>query len=244
MDLDTPAVNWQTLAPDQPSPQSTLADSSLHLWRIDLTDGADGPFWGCLSEDEVARAQRYRFDRDRTRFVQSRGSLRHILSRYLNQPPATITFTYGPYGKPSCTAAIGTGLSFNLSHSGDVALCALTRHRRVGIDVEQYREITHFDSLARRCLTAAEIPTLEQLPMAQRQPIFLQYWTAKEAYLKAIGCGLTQSLTSVSLQLAPPKLISVPESGNWILQLFALDGAAAAVVVEGKTENSYYLLSK
>ena len=223
---------WQVPSATQPQ----LGDGDLHLWRIDLADGADGPYWDCLSEDEVTRAQRYRFDRDRTRFVQSRGSLRHILSRYLNRPPAAITFTYGPHGKPSCTP----NLSFNLSHSGNTALCALARHRRVGVDVEQYRPITHFSSLARRCLSEAELPAVMHLPEAQQQATFLQYWTAKEAYLKAIGCGLTQSLTSVTLQLSPLRLLSVPEPGNWIVHTISVEQAAAAVVIEGEAKNLQY----
>ncbi len=228
---------------DWQSPPLTLAltNNVLHLWRIDLSDGADGPYWGCLSEDEVTRAQRYRFERDRTRFVQSRGSLRHILSRYTTQVPADITFTYGPYGKPSCPTDTEPNLSFNLSHSGNVALCAITRNRRVGIDVEQYREITHFDSLSRRCLSEAEIPHLQSLPPDQQQHTFLQYWTAKEAYLKAIGCGLTQSLTSVTLQIAPPKLLSMPEPGDWRVCWLEISQAAAAVVTEGQMNNAKYL---
>ncbi len=217
-----------------------LENSHLHVWIIDLVDGADGPFWCCLSSDEVTRAQRYRFDRDRTRFVQSRGGLRHILSRYVGQTPDEITFSYGPYGKPSCANL--PELSFNLSHSGDIALCAVIRHRRVGIDVEQNRPLTHFESLSQRCLSETEILTLEQLPVDQRQSTFLQYWTAKEAYLKAIGCGLTQSLTGVSLQLEPPRLLSVPEPGDWSLQVLNLTTAAAAVVIEGAVDTLFYQL--
>lgn len=223
-----------------------LAHNHLHLWRIDLgqTDlvgSQDGGFWDCLSQDEVERANRFRFDRDRTRFVQSRGSLRHILSRYIGTAPQALTFTYSPHGKPSLAAF--PHLSFNLSHSGDMALCAVTRHRRVGVDVEQHRHITHFDSLSRRCLTEAERRTLEPLPEAERQQLFLQYWTGKEAYLKAIGCGLTQSLTSVSVQLSPPRLVQVPEPGDWHLYPVVVEQGAAAVVIEGKTASIQYLFT-
>ncbi|MEO0756448.1 MAG: 4'-phosphopantetheinyl transferase superfamily protein [Cyanobacteria bacterium J06648_16] len=225
---------WQS-----PPPMLQLDRQHLHLWRIDLSGGADRDYWPCLSRDERERAERFRFDRDRTRFVQSRGSLRYLLGRYLDKAPVDITFAYGPYGKPHCPQA--EHLSFNLSHSDDQALCAVTHSRLVGVDVEQYRDLTYFDSLSRRCLAESELATLAQLPDHQRQPLFLQYWTCKEAYLKAIGCGLTRSLTSVHVQLHPPRLLAGVDSGDWRLHLTDLEGYAAAVVVDGDVLITGYL---
>ncbi|NEP16894.1 MAG: 4'-phosphopantetheinyl transferase superfamily protein [Leptolyngbya sp. SIO4C1] len=214
----------------------TPNSSQVHLWEIPLQLSNISHYWDCLSEVEQSRANRFRFERDRHQFVHARGSLRHILSGYTQISPDRLEFLYGDYGKPQLAAQ--PDLQFNLSHSAGQALCAIAYQRRVGVDLEQVRLMSHFQSLSQRCLTPLEAETLAPLSQPEAQRQFLQYWTCKEAYLKAIGQGLTQSLQTVEVQLSgPPQLLQVPEAGDWaltILQSRLPDDFVGAVVSEGQ----------
>ncbi|MEM9162276.1 MAG: 4'-phosphopantetheinyl transferase superfamily protein [Cyanobacteria bacterium P01_F01_bin.4] len=223
--------------PAPPDP-ITLNPDQIHIWRIWLGQQSPLTYQSCLSAEEHTRANRFKFDRDRTRFIQSRGSLRHLLSRYLGCSAAEVTFTYGEYGKPQISN--DPTLTFNLSHSEDLALCAVGYSQCLGIDLEYLRAITHFESLSRRCLCDSELQAIHPLAAPQAQQQFLQYWTCKEAYLKALGCGLTQSLQSVEVQLTPVAKLLSP-AHPW--QLKILDPApdfVAAVVSEKQVQVTQY----
>ena len=205
---------------------------------------------GCLSQDEKDKADRFRFSADRRRFAIARGTLRHLLGRQLNQRPEQIVFSYGAYGKPAVNLANepqqslsqasrgeGSELHFNLSHSGEMALCALGYERRVGVDIEQVKTIQRLDGMMQRSLVASEQRQVEAEPVVAQSRAFLQRWTCKEAYLKAIGLGLTQSMQTIEVQLEPPKLLSVPEncSAGWRLHLIDLpEGYVGALAVAGE----------
>lgn len=215
-----------------------LNAGQVHVWRVSLAEWPEPEVgWDVLSEAEQARANRFKFERDQRRFIVSRSRLRAILGRYINQSPTDVKFDYGEFGKPFVPAE--PTLQFNLSHSGEIALCAVTLGRKLGIDIEQLRSIKDLASLSRRCLTHQEQSMLQQQLTSEQPLAFLQYWTCKEAYLKAIGKGLTQSLQSVGVELLPkPQLIQVPEPGNWQLGLIdpGLQDYVAALVSEGKVE--------
>src|SRR5262252_2460436 len=100
-----------------------------------------------LSKDELARASRFHFERDRDRFIVARGELRRVLAGYVGLDPGSLTFRYGARGKPSVE---GDSLEFNLSHSGSIALLGLTRQRRIGIDIEEIRYLDDCGELAAR----------------------------------------------------------------------------------------------
>lgn len=198
----------------------------------------------CLSQDEKDKADRFRFADDRRRFIFARGTLRHLLAQQLDQSPEQVTFCYGTYGKPAINfsvrsnrqALIGADCSFhfNLSHSGEIALCALGYQRTVGVDIEQVRTIKRLDGMMKRTLVESEQRQVES--QASPSHAFLQRWTCKEAYLKAIGLGLTQSMQTVEVQLDPPKLLQVPEScaEGWQLHVMDLpEGYVGALAVEG-----------
>jgi hypothetical protein len=117
-----------------------------------------------LSDDERARAQRFVFDRDRSRFTVARGVLRNILGRYLQRPPSSIRFGYGPHGKPHLEAPpnqLLPTLRFNVSHSADLVLIAVAHDREVGVDVEQIRTDFALDELARRFFSQEEVAAIE-----------------------------------------------------------------------------------
>jgi 4'-phosphopantetheinyl transferase len=218
-----------------------LEKDQVHLWLtwVDQAIAQVPQLRQILSADEQARADRFYFERDRHRFTISRGRLRQILSHYLNTPAEQIQFCYGTYGKPSLASSLAnTGLQFNLAHSGEVVLCGVTRDRQIGVDVEQIRPMPKVQQLAERCLSPQEQDSLTASSCPEEA--FLSYWTCKEAYLKAIGSGLTQPMEQIEFALTPTvqllKVLGCSETANpWSLQLlnFSPD-YKAALAVEGK----------
>src|SRR5207245_1715236 len=116
-----------------------LRSGEVHVWRVPLSENDPEQLGALLSRDEWIRAERFHFERDRARFICGRGLLRTILGRYLNTDPRDLTFVEGPYGKPELTG-IPSSLRFNLSHSDDLMLLAVTHARAVGVDLEMIRE--------------------------------------------------------------------------------------------------------
>ncbi|MFO8039812.1 MAG: 4'-phosphopantetheinyl transferase superfamily protein [Sodalinema sp.] len=164
-----------------------LVSHQVWVWRLCLKDWP----WGAEDESLLAiaereRAQRYRRGEDRHRFVLTRCWLRRLLGVYLGQDPRALRFEVTSRGKPFLA---GFPLLFNLSHSGDWALLAFGRDRPLGIDVEAHRSVSVM-SLARRFFQPSELARLEALPPTEQERLFFEYWTAKEAYLKATGEGL------------------------------------------------------
>lgn len=177
------------------------------MWRVGLDAGADA-LAAHLADDEHARAARFRFDRDRRRYVVARGRLREILGRYLDVPPERVSFQYGPQGKPELCpetedAAPGHGLTFNLSHAGEHALVVVARGRRVGVDLEPVRALPDADIIAERFFSASEVAAYRALPEAARPAAFFACWTRKEAFVKALGDGLTHPLDTFDVSVAP-----------------------------------------
>jgi 4'-phosphopantetheinyl transferase len=218
-----------------------LRGDELHVWLVSLDPppAALARLAGRLSPDERRRAARFRFERDRRRFQAARGALRELLAGYLGQQPERLGFVEGRHGKPEL-ADIGSGLRFNVSHSGELALCALSLRRELGVDIEQLRELADADALARRFFSTEESAALEALPAAQRLAAFFRCWTRKEAYLKALGAGLLQPLADFDVALFPeqgPCRFSVSgrpeEAARW--SLLGLDvgaGYVAALMAE------------
>jgi 4'-phosphopantetheinyl transferase len=212
-------------------PPAALADDEIHLWRFAL--GAGEPELRAMSAllhaDERARAARFRFERDRRRFVVARARLRQILGAYLGRPPDALTFDYGPRGKPSLP-----GIDFNLAHSHELALLAVMRGGGLGVDVEEVRLDVPVEDVARYYFSAAERSALRGLADERQKRAFFDCWTRKEAYLKAIGEGLWLPLDSFTVSVdGPAALIEVrdrpDEAARWWLEsVDAGDGYAAA----------------
>jgi 4'-phosphopantetheinyl transferase len=180
-----------------------LAPGIVHVFCLRLDAFPAGEFLPILSEDERARACRFRFETDRRRFVVARALLRHLLAGYVRMEPAAIRLTYGPFGKPGLPPCSGRPLHFNLSHSLDLAVYAFARDFRVGIDVEALRPLPSWESLLPLALSAREQALLAEFPAHRRPEIFLEAWTRKEAYLKGRGVGLTGSLSAFEVPLGP-----------------------------------------
>jgi len=214
-----------------------LADNEVHLWRAWLEQPTIclRLLYRLLSVDERHRAGRFRFDLDRNRFIARRGRLRVILGRYLDLKPASIRFGYGPNGKPFLEDACNRDeLTFNLSHSKELAIYAMTRKRRIGVDVERLRPITESDRIV------ADLYAFTARRPDQPAQAFLDWWTRYEAYLKASGSGLSRRMDSTEKsrlegrvsRSSVTKSVS-EETVEWSLQtLMPAPGYAAALVVE------------
>ncbi len=165
-----------------------LDPNLITVWSINLhvLDAELQSLEQLLSSIEKARADRYKFDTHRYRFIVARANLRLILSKYLNLPPQEIKFSYTPKGKPFL--ADYPHLQFNLSHSQDLAVYALTWNSAVGIDLEYQKDIDGLRSLSERFLSKAESQIIQTSSTPQHT--FYKIWTLKEAYLKGTGYGL------------------------------------------------------
>ncbi|MDZ7269356.1 MAG: 4'-phosphopantetheinyl transferase superfamily protein [candidate division KSB1 bacterium] len=220
-----------------------LRPEALHVWRIPLDQPEtvrDG-LQQSLAADEQERAGRFVFLKDCHRFLVARAALRDILSRYLHTAAGDIHFEYSEFGKPALARRHHSDLQFNLSHSNGLALLALTRNRRIGVDIEFLRPVQDFEQIARRFFSANEAAALFCLPAAQRPLAFFTCWTRKEAYIKAVGEGLSHPLAQFDVSLAPDQpaalLATRPdpaEAGRWSLYHLAVDeGYVAALALEG-----------
>jgi 4'-phosphopantetheinyl transferase len=189
-----------------------LSNNDVHIWTMPAkaSDAVVAQFERVLGEDEAKRAARFRFRRLRDSFVITHGVLRHLIGGYLNLDPAKICFVYGDKGKPDVVSA--GNLQFNLTHSDGMAAVAFTTGCQLGIDAEHIRPLADMEPIADRYFSVEEAAELMLLPEDEREPAFFRCWTRKEAYIKAIGDGLSCALDSFQVTLLPnmpPRLIHI-----------------------------------
>jgi 4'-phosphopantetheinyl transferase len=222
----------------------TLSSHDVHVWRASLELSAEHVqrLRQTLAADEIARAERFYFEKDRKHFIVARGVLRVILSRYLGLDPTQLEFSYSSYGKPALTTSPGKDwLRFNLSHSHELALYAITYGREVGIDIEYMRDKVSSEAIAEHYFSPREVTVLRALPVSLRREAFFTCWTRKEAYIKARGEGLSFPLDHFDVSLVPGEPAALlhtlgdpHEASRWSLQALApAMGYAAALAVEG-----------
>jgi 4'-phosphopantetheinyl transferase len=231
----TDSVGTSTL----PAPE----ERDVHVWHA-LADPAIleiSRLQQLLSEEENIRAARFRFEKNRNEFVVSRGMLRLLLGLYLGVSPRNVCFAYSLHGKPSMAVPRGElALSFNLSHSDGIVVCAFTREQQVGVDVEKVRQDFNVGEVAERFFSVAERDALRSLRAHEQHEAFFRCWTRKEAYIKARGEGLSLPLHDFDVSLLPGELAALlntrpdaSEAARWSLHdLFVGPGYAAALVVE------------
>jgi 4'-phosphopantetheinyl transferase len=234
--LIPPVLTW----PVETITQS-LHEEDVLIWAAPLLQPAAivSRLTGLLSAAEQARATRFKVEAAYRQFSIGRGLLRLVLGQYLATDPARLEFEYGPRQKP---ALAGAPLQFNLAHSGEVALIAVTPRQPVGIDVEAVRPMKDMLSIAKRFFAPAEYRTLRQLPPAMQTAAFYHGWTRKEAYLKALGDGLARPLDQFEVSLAPGQPAAILTIGGETLpaqewSLTALEpgpGYIGALAVRGQ----------
>jgi 4'-phosphopantetheinyl transferase len=187
----------------EPPKSLSLESGEVHVWRVSLeqTDEVHARFRRTLEPDELDRAGRFYFEKHRRHFVIGRGFLRDVIGRYLQQQPEALRFAYGAYGKPSLAGE--QTLRFNMSHSHEVALLAVARGAELGVDVEHVRADFATENIARRYFSMVEVDAFNRLSRDEQVAAFFRCWTRKEAYIKAIGKGLSQPLDQFDVTLAP-----------------------------------------
>lgn len=210
-----------------------LAANDIHVWRLPLSasPARQHHLARCLSETERARAARYLSKEHGARFLVGRALVRQVLAGYLNQPPERLDFVYGQLGKPGLLReAAQPDLRFNFSNSGDLGLLAVTRACDLGVDLERQRPLHDLLGLAARYFAEAESQYIASLSSREQHWAFLRCWTRKEAFLKAVGKGLTYSLRKVELRVEegiPPAFQAIDgdpaEAAAWSLVDLAPD---------------------
>jgi 4'-phosphopantetheinyl transferase len=208
--------------------ESLLRDE-VHLWTIERDRGADVALLSeCLSLAERQRARRLRVKQRRESFIYNRALARHILASYAGLTPQRVPLTTSPGGKPlwdSSSADASDSLSFNLSHRGDLAILAISRNRAVGVDLEVVDASNDHDAIASQALSPRELALYGQLPPEQRPPAVLRTWTCKEAFLKALGVGLSRPLAQLEVTFSISEPVRLLATGSeqespvdWLLE--------------------------
>jgi 4'-phosphopantetheinyl transferase len=222
----------------EPPQSPSLASDEVHVWQMSLEQPSHvvERFRGTLEADEIDRASRFHFEKHRRHFIVGRGFMRDVIARYLQAQPRQLSFSYGTYGKPAL--ATDHTLRFNLSHSGEIALLGVTLDRELGVDVEQVRENFATEEIARRFFSRAEVDDFNALARNEQVAAFFRCWTRKEAYIKAVGKGLSQSLDAFDVTLAPGAAAALlraegDDVTRWLMaELDVGPGYAAAIAVE------------
>jgi len=225
-------------------PSQIFGSDEVHVWRVsfDLSSPETVATRDVLSADERQRADRYISEEARRRFITARSTLRRILAHYLSADPADIVFAYNRYGRPVVDSpAEKRGVVFNLSHSAERALYAISGGTPVGVDVERMRPLD-FTGISKRFFAPSEAATLASLPESDKIDAFYECWTRKEAFVKAQGTGLHLDLNQVVVTLGPgtpPQVVRIRRSeddvGLWSLHdIDAGEGFKAALAVRSQ----------
>jgi 4'-phosphopantetheinyl transferase len=234
------AVSWS-----RPAQDVALQEDEVHIWLawLDVDAQERTRLTSYLSADEVSRAARLVFPRDRDYFIVARGRLRELLGKYLHCSPDAVQFKTGHYGKPSLLDD-REPLRFNLSHSHGLALYGFCTGRELGIDTEKIRPGFAGEGIAERYFSPAEQRDLAELPKELRDTAFFLCWTRKEAYIKAHGDGLQIPLDSFAVSLKPdePERLRSVDSDRWSMRSFApAPEFVAAIIAEGEIRSTRFL---
>jgi 4'-phosphopantetheinyl transferase len=227
--------NWP-----KPSEFPTLSGDAIHVWAVplDLSWASATELNHLLSPEERARADGFVVDKPRLAFVAGRAALRSLLGCYLDMPPERAPIVLEPNGKPRL---VGGDLRFNVAHSGDLAIVAVTRGCEIGVDVEHARSVDHAEEIAVRDFHPAEQTALRAASAAELPAVFMRLWTRKEAVLKAVGAGLGYPLARFSSfanaegdgWISVPAHASLPDTRCWLQDIrMSADCLAAVATLE------------
>jgi 4'-phosphopantetheinyl transferase len=209
---------------------------------LDRNDVDVGRLEALLNAEERGRAGRFHFRKDRQRFIVGRGLLRLLLGEYLRVAPAEVRLWYTPLGKPELVGQTSEdAIKFNVAHSDGLVLYAVARGREIGIDVERLRPGVEWCELSARYFAPREVAELTALAPDLQQEAFFAGWTRKEAYLKALGCGMALPLDQFAVSLGPGRPAELlaadhdpAQLGRWQMhELTPAPGFVGAVVIEG-----------
>jgi 4'-phosphopantetheinyl transferase len=216
------------------------APNEVHVWLLNAAKAPIDSLSHLLSEEESVRANKIRVSQAREEFIAGRAGLRLLLSRYLHRPPGLLRFAYTRHEKPML-ADPSAPVAFNVSHSGGLVLIAITAQRRIGIDIEFMRQDFDVIAIAERFFSPAERKTLRARLAHDAANAFFRCWTRKEAFIKALGEGLSHPLHTfdVDFEAGQSYLLGTrpdsEEAKRWLLFDVAVpQGYAAALAVEAQ----------
>lgn len=221
----------------------TLRPDEVHVWIVE-PERIDDPrlleaYWGLLDAGEREKKRRFRFERHQRQYLVSHALVRLTLSRYAPVAPEAWAFTPNEYGRPEATGEWGRRLRFNLSHTDGMALVAVGLESDLGADVEDAERPGETVEIADSFFARTEVQALRALPKERQRERFFEYWTLKEAYIKARGAGLSLPLDQFAFDLQPeqlprisfdPRMNDVPEAWQF-MQLRPSTRHHAAVAV-------------
>jgi 4'-phosphopantetheinyl transferase len=195
-----------------------LKPGRIEIWFFNLEKLSTGlrGFHSELSPDEIARAARFRFSRDRDHYIKNRGILRELIGVYTNCNPSGVEIGYTSNGKPFLKN-LRYNLQFSLSHSGGLAIYAFTLGGSVGVDIESISEISDLLKIVKNHFTPTELDSILSCPQDQRLELFYKFWTRKEAVLKAQGEGILKGLDIVDVT-------DKEVQGPWVVQVHGEEG--------------------
>ncbi len=213
------------------------ATGDVHVWSDPADETGDiGSGLTLLDDADRARADRFRFERDRARFVLRHAFARRVLGRYLGVEPAAVAIRMSASGKPELRPPCG--ISFSLSHADDMTVVTVTRGRCVGVDVERLRHIDDAIGIAEGLFAKPEVEMLRSVPLAARSRVFLTLWTRKESFVKALGGGLSIPLDGFAVLAQGDSVVGRPRGPFGALpftfaQLLKPHGYVGSVTVAG-----------
>ena len=225
-----------------------MTTADIQLWSIDINPARhrSEELRSLLSDDELERADNFRFNKHRDRWIASRAMLRIILSSIIDRSPESVIFDYDEYAKPCLGHSDSEAqVNFNLTHSNDLALLAVTSSGPVGIDVEQVKSLPSIDAVVERFFSAAERLTFSTLSAdEERLKAFYACWTRKEAYLKALGCGISKPTNTFDVTLlenSEPEIVAIDgdkkAADDWLLfDLQVVPGYVGALAIQTKAD--------
>ena len=249
----SPHIRVENMKPlwNTPPPCLVLSRENIHIWRavLDLQEKRIEDLKKSLSEDEIIRADRFRYEQDKNRFISARGILRLILADYLSVEPGALRFDYENEGKPRLRSITGKeDIQFNLSHSEGLALYVFTRGYEAGVDLERIRNFPEMEQIVEQLFAAGERALFGALPSGGKQKTFFNWWTRKEALTKATGKGLSYPLERIDFPPTGDKstgCLKMPgcegKQTKWsIWDVQPAEDYAGAVVVETGNWNVQY----
>lgn len=231
----------------QPTPESLkLSSNHVDVWLFHLKDlsNAINEFYGLLSYDERKRADKLKIEDKRQQYIITRGTLRQRLALLTNSDPEDFVFEYLEHGKPVLASNQKyNGITFNVSHSYELALIAISKKNSLGIDIEKVNRQSNYDSLVTRYFSKQERSEFNALPEKIKARAFCACWTRKEALIKAIGDGATYGLDTFDVSVDPEiqnPMINLHKPGveTWsLINLPVNDDYMASVVSNGGDVN-------
>jgi len=186
-------------------PPVRFSENQVDIWCARLPDEWDSSlsdsYRKILTPEETERYARFAFEKDRRQFLLTRALVRDVLSRYLGVEPAALVFARNEYGKPALAEPLGCPVTFSLSHTKGLSVCAVASEQMIGVDVESLQRTPGHQDIPKRFFATSEVAFLESVDKPQKSTEFLRLWTLKEAFIKARGLGLSIPLNSFEVEM-------------------------------------------